>query len=140
MFKARLGVRGRILAIALVPSLTLLVIGGSTAGYLVDRGSESRQWAGEIGSATGATRELIEAMQQERHYTVVTLAGDTSAVPALNAARTSMDGAVREIIEVTSGLRSVGDHDEEEVAGFHAIFDALGQLRQGVDVRQVPVL
>ncbi|MEV2225345.1 hypothetical protein AB0E01_36545 [Nocardia vinacea] len=34
--RARLGVRMRILAIALVPSLTLLVVGVSAAGYLVE--------------------------------------------------------------------------------------------------------
>jgi len=140
MFKARLGVRGRILAIALVPSLTLLVIGVGTAGYLIDQGSETRNWAEELGVATPATRELIEAMQQERHYTVVALTGNPSSGPALTAARSRMDTAIREVIAVTAGLEDVGDHSESEIAGFYAVFDSLSQLRQGVDVRQVPLL
>jgi len=139
MFKARLGVRGRILAIALVPSLTLLVIGVGTAGYLVDQGNEARNWAEQIQTATPATRELVEALQQERHYTIAALTGDATVGPALTAARVRLDGAVRGIIDAAEGLQ-VGHSDEEEIAGFLAIVDYLTQLRQGIDVRQVPVL
>ncbi|MBF6353531.1 nitrate- and nitrite sensing domain-containing protein [Nocardia higoensis] len=139
MFKARLGVRGRILAIALVPSLTLLVIGVGTAGYLVDQGSAARDWAEEIQIATPATREFVEALQQERHYTVATLTGDAAATPALTAARVRLDGAVRNILETTSELK-VGNGNEEDAKAFHAVIDHLVQLRQGVDVRQIPVL
>ncbi|WP_169811655.1 sensor histidine kinase [Nocardia shimofusensis] len=139
MFKARLGVRGRILAIALVPSLTLLVIGVGTAGYLVDQGSAARDWAEEIQTATPATREFVEALQQERHYTVASLTGDAAATPALTAARVRLDGAVRNVLETTSELK-IGNSNEEETKAFHAIIDHLTQLRQGVDVRQVPVL
>ncbi|WP_040796499.1 sensor histidine kinase [Nocardia higoensis] len=139
MFKARLGVRGRILAIALVPSLTLLVIGVGTAGYLVDQGSAARDWADEIQAATPATREFVEALQQERHYTVASLTGDAAAGPALTAARVRLDGAVRGMLEATADLK-VGNSNDEEMAAFTSIIDHLGQLRQGVDVRQVPVL
>ncbi|WP_036536966.1 hypothetical protein, partial [Nocardia cyriacigeorgica] len=70
MFRARLGVRTRILAIALIPSLTLLVVGVGAAGYLVDRGNHGKQWAEAMQAAIDPTRQLLNAIQQERRLTL----------------------------------------------------------------------
>ncbi|WP_329409013.1 hypothetical protein OG563_42060 [Nocardia vinacea] len=50
MLRVRLGVRTRILAIALIPSLSLLVVGATTAGYLVAEGNKAQEWPRSIGT------------------------------------------------------------------------------------------
>ncbi|MEV6096962.1 hypothetical protein [Nocardia sp. NPDC051981] len=61
-----LGVRTRILAIALVPSVALAAIGLGVAGTLIDRSHQARTWADEMRAGIVPTRELIEAVQAER--------------------------------------------------------------------------
>ncbi|AXK84846.1 sensor histidine kinase [Nocardia farcinica] len=139
MFRARLGVRGRILAIALVPSLVLLVIGVGAAGYLVDEGRQARDWAVQLQAAMPSARELIEAVQQERRYTLAHLAGDPTTGPALTAARVRLDGAFRQLIEVSGDVRAASDDRYgDDLAGFATLGQHLSGLRAGVDVRQVP--
>lgn len=139
MFRARLGVRTRILAIALVPSLTLLVVGVGAAGYLVDQGRTERDWAVQMQAAIPSTRELVEAVQQERHLAMVYLAGDDSAVPALTAARTRMDAAFARLIEISDDIRAVDDtRIGDDLAGFATLGQHLAGVRGGTDARALP--
>ncbi|MGV9614687.1 sensor histidine kinase [Nocardia xishanensis] len=139
MFRARLGVRTRILAIALLPSLTLLVIGVSAAGYLVDQGTTAKDWAAQMQAAIPSTRELMEATQQERHLTLAHLAGDDSTGPALTAARVRLDGALRKLLEAGEGIREVDDSKiGDDLAGFNTLGQHLAGVRAQADSRQLP--
>ncbi|RBO94030.1 sensor histidine kinase [Nocardia puris] len=139
MFRARLGVRTRILAIALVPSLTLLVVGVGAAGYLVDQGRTERDWAVQMQAAIPSTRELVEAVQQERHLAMVYLAGDDSVVPALTAARTRLDAAFARLIEISDDIRAVDDtRIGDDLAGFATLGQHLAGVRGGTDARALP--
>ncbi|AFU03165.1 sensor histidine kinase [Nocardia brasiliensis] len=139
MFRARLGVRTRILAIALIPSLTLLVVGVGAAGYLVAEGTKAKEWAVQNQNAIPQTRELMEAVQQERRLTLAQLAGDDTVPPALAAARIRLDGAMRGLIEVSNGLREVDDSKiGDDVAGFNTLLSQMTQVRMATDAGQLP--
>ncbi|WP_433654033.1 sensor histidine kinase [Nocardia sp. CA-128927] len=138
MFRARLGVRTRILAIALIPSLTLLVVGVGAAGYLVAEGTKAKEWAVQNQNAIPHTRELMEAVQQERRLTLAQLAGDDTAPPALAAARIRLDGAMRGLIEASTGLREVDDSKiGDDVAGFNTLLSQMTQVRMATDAGQL---
>ncbi|MFQ6395477.1 nitrate- and nitrite sensing domain-containing protein [Nocardia sp. KC 131] len=140
MFRARLGVRTRILAIALIPSLTLLVVGVGAAGYLVAQGNKAQDWAEQNQQAIPRTRELLEAVQQERQVTISALTGDDSVTPLLGAARVRLDSALRGLIEASTGLREVDDSKiGDDAAGFMTLGTQITQVRTATDAAQLPV-
>ncbi|MFE7802079.1 nitrate- and nitrite sensing domain-containing protein [Nocardia sp. NPDC057440] len=140
MFRARLGVRTRILAIALIPSLTLLVVGVGAAGYLVAQGNKAQDWASQNQHAIPPTRELLEAVQQERHLTIAALTGDDSVTPTLGAARIRLDSALRGLIAASTGLREVDDSKiGDDAANFMTLGTQITQVRTATDAGQLPV-
>ncbi|MFE3226500.1 nitrate- and nitrite sensing domain-containing protein [Nocardia sp. NPDC059228] len=129
-----LGVRTRILAIALVPSVALAAIGLGVAGTLIDRSHQARTWADEMQAGIAPTRELIEAVQAERQLTLWRVAGMDSDVRQLTKARQRLDSAVRLIAPAQSALSRIGP------ASMGQATDALGEMskqlagiRAGVD-------
>lgn len=139
MFLARLGVRTRILAIALIPSLTLVVVGVGTAGYLVDESNKAKTWASEMQAAVPYTRELIEAVQSERQLTLAHLAGDETAMAALPPARARLDAAFRGLIEISEGIRQVDDSNiGDDKGGFNTLGTHLAGVRGGADAGMLP--
>ncbi|MFF2392046.1 nitrate- and nitrite sensing domain-containing protein [Nocardia sp. NPDC058114] len=140
MFLARLGVRTRILAIALIPSLTLVVVGVGTAGYLVEQSNKAKSWAVQLQDAAVPARELIEAVQSERHLTLAHIAGDETAALGLAAARTRMDGAFRGLIAAGENLRAIDDSNiGNDKAGFATLGTHLDGVRKGADARMLPI-
>ncbi|WP_433761760.1 nitrate- and nitrite sensing domain-containing protein [Nocardia sp. CA-135398] len=139
MFRARLGVRTRILAIALVPSLTLLVVGVGAAGYLVAEGNKAKDWASQNQQAIPATRELLEAVQSERQLTLAALTGDENAAPALGVARMRLDGALKGLIDAAAGLRAVDDSKiGDNAANFMTLSTSMNQVRTLTDAGTLP--
>ncbi|MGW5380563.1 nitrate- and nitrite sensing domain-containing protein [Nocardia sp. NPDC003999] len=139
MFRARLGVRTRILAIALIPSLTLLVVGVGAASYLVAEGTKAKDWAAENQKAIPSTRELMEAVQQERYLTLAQLSGDPTAAVPLGAARMRLDGALRGLVQASEGLRDIDDSKlGDNVANFTTLTQNMTAVRSGVDAAALP--
>ncbi|MGX1811544.1 sensor histidine kinase [Nocardia sp. NPDC055321] len=135
----RLGVRTRILAIALVPSLALVVIGLGAAGALVDRSTDAREWAREMREGIAPTRELIEALQEERRITLWHIAGADTDVRALTTARLRLDTALRQLAPAQSKLAELGpDAMGASVDAFTALAPGLVTLRAGVDAGIIP--
>ncbi|MEV6138219.1 ATP-binding protein [Nocardia sp. NPDC051990] len=140
MFRARLGVRTRILAIALVPSLTLLVVGVGAAGYLVAEGNKAKDWAAQNQQAIPSIRELLAAVQSERQLTLAALTGDETASPALGVSRMRLDGALKGLIEASDGLRAVDDSKiGDNAANFVTLSTSINQLRALTDAGTLPV-
>ncbi|WP_036527741.1 nitrate- and nitrite sensing domain-containing protein [Nocardia sp. CNY236] len=133
MFRG-LGVRTRILAIALIPSLTLLVVGVGAAGYLVTEANTAEDWAAEHQQAIPSTRELLEAAQHERHLTLALLSGDSAVAPALSGARLRLDVALRGLVDAYEGIRDVDEARlRDDVAEFTALMETLTAVRSGID-------
>ncbi|MEU4342015.1 nitrate- and nitrite sensing domain-containing protein [Nocardia sp. NPDC023852] len=141
MFRRRLGVRGRILAIALIPSLTLLLVGVGTAGYLVFKGGYARVWAIQVQKSTPSAREFTESVQLERRLTLAKLAGDHDAAPALASARVRVDKAVAELRSASGGLQTLASSlIGEKVTHFLNVLDRLPTVRAQVDTGALPIL
>lgn len=139
MFRARLGVRTRILAIALIPSLTLVAVGVGATSYLVAEGQKAEEWAAQNQKAIPPTRELLESVQQERHLALAQLAGDDTVGPSLAAARLRLDGALRGLLAASEGLRNVDDSKiGDDAAGFTTLIQHMSQIRQGTDAGALP--
>lgn len=138
MFRARLGVRARILAIALIPSLTLLIAGVGATGYLIDQGQHDRQVTEAMRSASGPTRTVYEIVQNERRLTLSYLAGDSTAAEALDTVRPDSERALRELLDASRPLRSLQpDQITDDIGSFATLIQQLGNIRGAVDNRGV---
>ncbi|WP_216903464.1 sensor histidine kinase [Nocardia alni] len=140
MVRARLGVRARILAIALIPSLALLVIGVSAAGYLVNQGRQQRQWADTLQSSLGPAKQIVDAAQQERLLSLWRLGGDRSQAQALAQVRTKFDASITGLVAVEAKLDQASSGKMHSVtAGFDTLKTQLPALRGGIDAGLLPV-
>ncbi|MBF6348324.1 MULTISPECIES: sensor histidine kinase [Nocardia] len=138
MFRARLGVRARILAIALIPSLTLLVVGVGATGYLIDQGQHDRQVTEAMRAASGPTRTVYDIVQDERRLTLAYLAGDTDAADALTAVRPDSERALLGLLDASQQLRELQpDQITDDVGSFATLTQQLGNIRGAVDSRSV---
>ncbi|MFC8043185.1 nitrate- and nitrite sensing domain-containing protein [Nocardia sp. NPDC057353] len=137
MFTARLGVRTRVLAIALVPSLSLLAVGVGTTSYLVSESNKTHEWAVETQNALAGTRDLVEGAQAERLASMARLSGDNEAAAGLAAARAKLDGAVKALESAKVAMGEVTD-DLADVGGIDAMMKYLAQLRTAIDAGQLP--
>ncbi|WP_067538430.1 sensor histidine kinase [Nocardia crassostreae] len=139
MFRARLGVRTRVLAIALVPSAALLVIGVGGAGYLVAQGNHAREWGAALQDATPTTRELVNAVQAERQVTLAQLAGEEPNPKALSEARLRMDAAIILLEPITAKMEALGPQGVTgDVGGFQTLTRQLAAVRTQVDAGVLP--
>jgi signal transduction histidine kinase len=139
MFRARLGVRTRILAIALVPSSILLVVGVGAAAYLVAEGNRAQEWASQNRQVIPSTRQFLAAVQEERQLTLTTLGGDESLALTLGPARQRLDIAFKGLMSGTDGVREVDDSKIGSTANnFIAMVAQLTQVRTAADTGQLP--
>lgn len=141
MFGAWLGVRSRILMIALIPSLTLLVAGVGVTGFLVDRSNHSRQWTAAMQDGIGPTRSMMESVQQERRLTLAHLAGDKGAATALAEARPRTDLAMQQLLTMTQRFAELDPGTINARAHeFTDLGNALSQVRQRADGYALPAV
>ncbi|MFE3187686.1 nitrate- and nitrite sensing domain-containing protein [Nocardia sp. NPDC059240] len=141
MFRARLGVRTRVLAIALVPSLALLAIGVGGAGYLVVEGKHARDWAEALKDANPVSMELIEAVQQERQLSMAQMAGGDDANPkTLAQARVRLDKAFQGLSAIAPTMAKLGPSGiGDNVGGVYTLGTQLASLRTQIDSNAIPV-
>ncbi|MFC8529882.1 nitrate- and nitrite sensing domain-containing protein [Nocardia sp. NPDC057227] len=134
--EVRIGVRTKILAIVLVPSLTLLVLSTVAAVYLVTRENEAKEWASRGREAIPTARELLQSVQAERQLTLSVLAGEESAPLNLAPARVRLDSALRLLVSSETEVTELDGKDHN--ANFMALTDRLNRVRHSVDARQLP--
>ncbi|MFE3953388.1 nitrate- and nitrite sensing domain-containing protein [Nocardia sp. NPDC059091] len=141
MFRARLGVRTRVLAIALVPSLALLVIGVGGAGYLVVEGKHARDWADALSAAGPPTGEVIAAVEQERQLSLAQMGGGDDASPkSLAQARTRLDTALQGMAPVSAAMENLGPKSVTgDVGGLLTLTRQLAGLRTQIDTNAVSI-
>ncbi|MFE2999259.1 nitrate- and nitrite sensing domain-containing protein [Nocardia sp. NPDC059246] len=135
---ARIGVRGRLLAIVLVSSVTLLAIGVGGSAYLVKTAREANNWAEVASSLTDPALAMIEAFQDERLQSLRYLSGETNMLADLTPIRKRTDAAVvqvQRLLEVAQGLNQ--DDSAGELSGYGALYEQLPVLRSAIDSHQV---
>ncbi|WP_019926595.1 nitrate- and nitrite sensing domain-containing protein [Nocardia sp. BMG111209] len=140
MFTPRLGVRARILAVALVPSVVLLIIGVGGAGYAATQGRHARNWSEALAAATPPTRDLVTADQLERQYSIVWLIGGGGDPGPLLQARSRFDAASR-ILDSTSDSFARSGHAEVtgDIGGIQTAKARLVSVRAQVDAGTLPI-
>ncbi|HVV08237.1 nitrate- and nitrite sensing domain-containing protein [Amycolatopsis sp.] len=140
MFKATLSVRARILAIALIPSVALFVVGAGAAIYLVTQGFQARDWSGEVDRATAPGIAFAQTVQEERRLTLLKLGGDQQSAAALPAQRAKTDVALTDIRAAGDELAKI---NSSTIANASSLFDQLKQqvaaMRERIDAGAVPV-
>jgi HAMP domain-containing protein len=136
----RLGVRARILSIALIPTVILVAVGVGASTYLAVEAFQLRDQVSQLSAATGPTIDFVEALQEERRSSLLVLSGDRSAAPGLSTARNRVDeviksselwGAQDTIAEIAPDTKGVSQRADE-------IAKTFTQMRQGVDAGLVP--
>ncbi|MEV0071249.1 nitrate- and nitrite sensing domain-containing protein [Amycolatopsis sp. NPDC050768] len=137
-------IRSRVLAIALIPSLALLIVGVALAGYLITDALQARDYARKIRSSEGPGIPFIVAAEQERQLSMSLLAGQSGARQALQAARPKTDAAAAQISSILEG--NFADDDtvpasvKQNIATFAGLYSKVPQVRQQVDAGQLPLL
>jgi len=137
----RLSVRARILAIALIPSVTLLAAGVGASTYLAVEAFGLRDDVSHLDTAVAPTIDFAEALQDERRLSLLWLSGDQTVRQDLDDARERFDevsiapdllGAQDTIAKIAPDLMSGPNTKAEDVQ------KAFSQVRQGVDARLIP--
>ncbi|MFE2961059.1 sensor histidine kinase [Nocardia tengchongensis] len=134
-FRISPNVRFRVLSIALIPSLTLLIVGGVTADHSLRDARTIRNWSGAIGKTAGPALDFVEAVQQERHSSMLVLSGDTAAAAGLQPERARLDAAVPRMMAAGDDLIKLF-HGEigDAVTQMQATFGQLPIIRQRIDL------
>ncbi|MEV6273699.1 ATP-binding protein [Nocardia sp. NPDC051832] len=132
------GVRARLLAIVLIPSLALLATGIGGATYLVQDGRKANRFA-ELASGTTAPAILmVEAFQEERRISLLHLAGDNSAAPNLPASRKQSDLALAAVAAQGEAVSELRPDLASNIDGYNELYKQLPGLRAGIDARVLP--
>lgn len=140
MLNVRLGVRTRVLAIALIPSLVLLGIGVGAAGYLVREGRQAEQWAETNRVAVGYARDVVTGVQHERMLSLQHLSGVQSDPAALATARNNLDTAFAELAPFQKQMESASQGTMgANTGGFDTLRTRLPQIRGQIDAGRMSI-
>lgn len=133
-FKPTFGIRGRILVIALIPSLALLSSGVAVTGYLVHHGLQVRDWAKQVTQATVPAIELTGALQQERRLTLAKIAGAPTNPSDLAAQRGRVNAGLQAAADAAGALRGLDPTTIDQIwAAFSPLTAELPAMRAKVD-------
>lgn len=130
--------RARLLAIVLIPSLTLLGIGFGAAAYLVAAGRDARQWAELANSTLGPAVRMVQAFQEERRLSVLHIGGDTAATGYLVAARSRSDDALIAVRDKGQDAARMRADFATDISGYDKLYAQLPTLRGAIDRREMP--
>jgi histidine kinase/DNA gyrase B/HSP90-like ATPase/nitrate/nitrite sensing protein len=95
-------IRTRLLAIAWIPSFTLLIVGLVVAGVFAQRGREARDLGGTLQQATANLTRLVTALEIERQLTVALAINPGPIDTQLAAARSEVDLTLPAIVGSSS--------------------------------------
>jgi len=130
-----------VLAIAIVPSVALLLAGVTLASYLVAQAVESRQFATKVHDSAEPAALFFGAVRAERVLTLRTLAGNGAPGPDLAQARGTTDTtAARMATALQNMVDDAPDPVRQAITNTNANFAQLPGVRQRVDSGQASPL
>jgi len=132
--------RNRILAIALVPSLSLLVLGGAASGYFLYQGFRKQEFANRVSDGNPTISRFVVALQEERRASMAYVVAGASQKPGMAQQRKLTDGQFAEGQQIQGRLQALAPDDLKRTMGI--TLTTLGELprvRQRVDAGQSSV-
>ncbi|MEU8894875.1 ATP-binding protein [Nocardia sp. NPDC048505] len=132
------GVRARLLAIVLIPSIALLAAGIGGSVYLIQDGRKANRFAELSASAISPAILMVESFQEERRVSLLHLAGDGTAAAALPAARDHSDAALAALVSTSATMQELRPDLTAPIEGYRTLYKQLPMLRGGIDARAVP--
>lgn len=132
------GVRARLLAIVLIPSIALLGVGVGAAVYLVRSAQEAQDWADLAGATCAPAINLVRTFQVERQASLLHLEGDPTGTQNLPAARLASDAAMKQIVDMGNAAAELRPDLAGDISGFQALYAEMPRLRQAIDARALP--
>jgi signal transduction histidine kinase len=128
-------IRARMLAIVLIPSVALLIIGVGGAGYLVRQGYDAQSWATTTGesSVVDVGTVFTQQLGEERRLSLQRL-GDPSVAGQLANQRNQVNGSLVKLQTLGASLvQSNPGALKQANAVLVKLLSQLQPLRQGVD-------
>jgi signal transduction histidine kinase len=130
------GIRVRVLAIALIPSVALLVTGASVAGYLISDGLSEHSFAGYSAGNVSVLTRFEAAVENERTISLQAVGGDPVALAGLQAQWTETNAALAAAGRAVGALAAINPQVmASTAAGFRVIGAELPGIRQHVQSR-----
>lgn len=131
----RRSVRARVLAIVLIPSVAMLVLGVGTTGYLVKTGITARDWASSVQAIISPGIQLIKLVEDERRLTMLRLGGDAPDSTNLTQQRRAVDGALGQLSQTGQTMANLNPQALQGVnEAFAKVVAQLPGVRQRIDV------
>jgi len=136
----RLGVRARILSIALVPTVILVAVGVGASAYLAVEAFRLRDQVSQLESATTPTIRFVEALQEERRSSLLVLSGDRAATAGLGEARSAVDKVISspELWQAQDTIEEIAPSTKGVSQRADQLAKVFTQIRQGVDAGVAP--
>ncbi len=113
-------IRTRALAIALIPSIALLVTGVTITGYLISEGVSARDTASFYTHNTGSLVQTASAIEQERTVSLEALGGDRQAQAALPGQWKTTDAAFGRLNSLSKNVSSITAANSNALQGLIA--------------------
>lgn len=130
----RRSVRARVLAIVLIPSVAMLVLGAGATGYLINSGIHVRNWASSVQAVIGPGTQLIKLVQDERRLTLLRVGGDTQDSADLPLQRQAVDDLLAQLSTTGQTLSNFNPQALQATNNaFVKVFAQLTAVRQRVD-------
>ncbi|GLY33199.1 nitrate- and nitrite sensing domain-containing protein [Kineosporia sp. NBRC 101731] len=132
-------IRRQLLAIALVPSITLIAVALTVTGYLAVDARNSSSLQQSVSDASSPAARAILGLQEERRLSMALLAGGPQA--GLDATRQQVDTSLTDLAAVIGPLITNSDSTgvQRQMGALTQQGDQLNQLRAGVDSGRVDI-
>ncbi|NLT56343.1 MAG: histidine kinase [Actinomycetales bacterium] len=127
-------IRTRVLAIALVPSIALLLVGIGVTGYLAREGKRIQDSSTTSADAAAPAALMIAAIQAERLASLRKMVNPQGGPGELPTLRKKVDTELVNIGDVATALSTGGSPElREALAGLDRVVEELPDLREQVD-------
>ncbi|CRK57938.1 Putative sensor-like histidine kinase [Alloactinosynnema sp. L-07] len=119
-------IQSRLLIIALVPSVTIMIMGVGLSAFLAFQGLSTKSFADNVRAALDPSSRMIVAVQEERRLTTLLLTGTSTDTAALTGQRLETDAALKDLAATTERLAQ--DAPDELRTPLHALTVAANEL------------
>jgi signal transduction histidine kinase len=133
-------IKTRMLAIALIPSLALLLVGLGVSGYLVGQGVQTNHWAHDLRAAVGPATRIVGDVQLERWLSLVQVGGGQVAPKQLAAQRATVDADVTTMKSSSETVPDLAPLVFQSDASGNSPWDRLGTVRKQIDASRISLL